>query len=150
MQIKHSSLSKEKGKKALLGHRRLLSVDMHWIAHGHNERNINAEVHLAQTSSYKVESLTGLNILLLYLYGKKKCNNFQVSKRFQRTHSVLLFCCIKLWTKAVLSSDSFFRNIVLRQEWSGRHWSRSNVESGKATKTRAPQETNPIGIGVQG
>ena len=93
MQIKHSSLSKEKGKKALLGHRRLLSVD---IAHGHNERNINAEVHLAQTSSYKVESLTGLNILLLYLYGKKKCNNFQVSKRFQRTHSVLLFCCIKL------------------------------------------------------
>ena len=37
----------------------------------------------------------------------------KLSKRFQRTHSVLLLCCLKLWTKAVLSSDlPYFRNII--------------------------------------
>ena len=74
MQIKHSSLSKEKGKITLFSHRGLLSVDMHWIAPVHNGRNINADiqVHLAQALIYKVESLAGLNILLLYLFGKKK------------------------------------------------------------------------------
>ena len=45
-----------------------------------------------------------------------------MSKQFHRTHSVLFLPCIKLWTKAVLSSDrAFFKNIVVlrdREEWS--------------------------------
>ena len=57
-------------------------------------------VHLAyvQAFFYKLESLAGENISLLYLFGKKKKikNNFQVSKQFQRTHSVLFLRCIEL------------------------------------------------------
>ena len=56
--------------------------------------NADTAVHLAhiQAFFYKLESLVGENIILLYLFGKKKKKkliNNQVSKQFQRTHSVL-------------------------------------------------------------
>ena len=65
---------------------------MHCIAPVHNEYEMNADtkVHLVQSqaSVQKAESFAGINIFLLYLFGKKK-------------------------TMAVLSSDpAFFRNIV--------------------------------------
>ena len=68
-----------------------------------------------------------------------------MSKQFQRTHSVLFLRCLELLTKAVLSSDpAFIKNIVLRDR------EECKVESGKPTKTRTSQGTNPIGIGEKG
>ena len=61
--------------------------------------NADTTVHLAHVQAffYKLESLAGENIILLYLLGKKKkLNNFQVSKQFQRTHSVLFLSCTEL------------------------------------------------------
>ena len=61
--------------------------------------NADTTVHLAHVQAffYKLESLAGENIILLYLFGKKnKLNNFQVSEQFQRTHSVLFLRCIEL------------------------------------------------------
>ena len=82
--------------------------------------NADTKVHLAhiQAFLYKLESLAGENIILLYLFGKKnKLNNFQVSEQFQRTHSVLFLRCTELWTKGVLSSDpAFIRNIVVLRD----------------------------------
>ena len=55
--------------------------------------NADTTVHLPQVQAFlcKLESLAGENIILPYLLGKKKkLNNFQVPKQFQRTHSVLL------------------------------------------------------------
>ena len=48
--------------------------------------NADTAVHLAhiQAIFYKLESLAGENIILPYLFGrKKKLNNFQVSKQFK-------------------------------------------------------------------
>ena len=110
--------------------------------------NADTTVHLAhvQDCFYKLESLAGVNIILLYLFGKKKKNYFQVSKQFQRTHGVLFLRCIELWTKAVLSSDpAFIKNIGdLRDR------EEDKVESGKPAKTRASQGTIPKGIGEKG
>ena len=61
--------------------------------------NADTTVRLAhiQAFLYKLESLAGENIILLYLFGKKKkLINFQVSKQFQRTHSVLFLRCTEL------------------------------------------------------
>ena len=66
--------------------------------------NADTKVYLAHVQAFifhKLESLAGENIILLYLFGKKnnkiyKINNFQVSKQFQRTHSVLFRHCIEL------------------------------------------------------
>ena len=62
--------------------------------------NADTAVRLAhiQAFLYKLESLAGENIILLYLFGKKKKKliNFQVSKQFQRTHSVLFLRCTEL------------------------------------------------------
>ena len=110
--------------------------------------NADTKVHLAHVQAffYKLESLSGENIILLYHFGKKKKNNFLVSKQIQSAHRVLFLGCIELWTKAVLSSDpAFFRNIVVLRDRD-----KSKVESGKPAKTRASQGTNPIGIGEKG
>ena len=109
--------------------------------------NADTAVHLAhiQAFFYKLESLAGENIILLYLFGKKK-KYFQVSKQFQRTHGVLFLRCIELWTKAVLSSDpAFIKNIVVLRDRE-----ESKVESGKPAKTRASQGTNPVAKGEKG
>ena len=54
--------------------------------------NVDTTVHLAHVQAffYKLESLAGENIILLYLFDKKK--NFQVSKQFQSNFSAALSC----------------------------------------------------------
>ena len=71
-----------------------------------------------------------------------------MSEQFQRTHSVLFLHCIELRTKAVLSSDPAFSEILLSFVIAkSDRLNKSKVESGKTVKTRASQGTNPIGIG---
>ena len=62
--------------------------------------NTDTTVHLGHVQAffYKLESLAGENnnFALSFRKKKKKKNNFQVSKQFQRTYCVSFLRCIEL------------------------------------------------------
>ena len=127
---------------------------MHCIAPVHNEYEMNADtkVHLAQAqaSVYKAESFAGLNIFLLYLFGKK---NNKITSRYLSDfkgpivsyYSAALSC--EQWPFFLVTR--LFLETLFPLVKSDRLY-KSKVESGKPAKTRASQETNPRGIDEKG
>ena len=123
---------------------------MHCVTPVHYKKEINADtkVHLAQAQAliYKAESSAALNIFLLYLFGEKKLNNFQVSQRFQGPivsyFSAALSC--EQWPFFLVTR--LFLETLLSIAKSDR-LNKSKVESCKPAKTRASQKTNPTGKG---
>ena len=113
--------------------------------------NADTKVHLAhiQAFFYKLESLAGENILLPYLFGKKK--NSKVTSRCLSNCKGLKEC----YFSAALSCEQrpFFLATRLFSEKSlsfvimkSDRLNKSKVEFGKPAKTLASQGTNPIGI----
>ena len=115
--------------------------------------NADTTVHLAHVQAffYKLESLAGENIILLYLFGKKnnkitsRClSNFKgpIVSYFSAALSCEqrpFFLVTRLSSKILLS----FVIVTSPPE-------DSKVEAGKLAKTRASQGTNPMGIGEKG
>ena len=117
--------------------------------------NADTTVHLAHVQAfffYKLESLAAENIILLYLFGKKKNNN-KITSRNQSNFKGPVVS----YFSAALSCEQrpFFlvarllSEILLSFVKSDR-LNKSKVESGKPAKTRASQGTNPTGIGEKG
>ena len=117
--------------------------------------NADTKVHLAhiQAFFYKLESLAGENIILLYLFGKKKNNkitsrclsNFKgpIVSYFSAALSCgqrEFFLVIRLLSEILLSF------VIVKSD----RLNKSKVESCKPAKTRASQGTDPIGIGEKG
>ena len=79
-----------------------------------------------------------------FIFSKITNNNFQVSKQFHRTHSVLFLRCIELWTKAVLSSDGAF---LKSEEWSPETWAKpckNEQHIGSIKDLRPPKISNQL------
>ena len=116
--------------------------------------NADTTVHLAHVQAffYKLESLAGENIILLYLFGKKnnkitsRClSNFKgpIVSYFSAALSCgqrEFFLVIRLLSEILLSF------VIVKSD----RLNKSEVESGKLAKTPASQGTNPIGIGEKG
>ena len=112
--------------------------------------NADTTVHLAHVQAffYKLESLAGENIILLYLFGKKK-NNKITSRCLSNFKGPIVS-----YFSAALSCEQrpFFLVARLLSEMllsfvKSDRLKKFKVESGKPAKTRASQGTNPIGIG---
>ena len=61
--------------------------------------NADTKIHLARVQAFFVNWKVLLEkkyFCFTFQGKKKKKNNYQVSKQFQRTHSVLFICCIEL------------------------------------------------------
>ena len=116
--------------------------------------NADTTVHLAHVQAffYKLESLAGENIILLYLFGKKnnkitsRClSNFKgpIVSYFSAALSCgqrEFFLVIRLLSEILLSF------VIVKSD----RLNKSKAESGKPAKTRASQGTNPIGIDEKG
>ena len=116
--------------------------------------NADTTVHLAHVQAffYKLESLAGENIILLYLFGKKnnkitsRClSNFKgpIVSYFSAALSCEqreFFLVIRLLSEILLSF------VIVKSD----RLNKSKVESCKPAKTRASQGTDPIGIGEKG
>ena len=102
---------------------------------------------------YKLESLAGENISLLYLFGKKK--NYKITSRCLSNFkgpivsyfSAALSCEQRpFFLVTRLFSEILLSFVIVKSD----RLNKSKVESGKTAKTRASQGTNPIGIGEKG
>ena len=118
--------------------------------------NADTTVHLAHVQAffYKLESLAGENIILLYLFGKKKKNNKITSRCLSNFKGPIVsyfsaalsceqrpfFLVTRLFSEILLSF------VIVKSD----RLNKSKVESCKPAKTRASQGTNPIGIGEKG
>ena len=116
--------------------------------------NADTTIHLAHVQAffYKLESLAGENIILLYLFGKKnnkitsRClSNFKgpIVSYFSAALSCgqrEFFLVIRLLSEILLSF------VIVKSD----RLNKSKVESCKPAKTRASQGTDPIGIGEKG
>ena len=116
--------------------------------------NADTTVHLAHVQAffYKLESLAGENIILLYLFGKKnnkitsRClSNFKgpIVSYFSAALSCgqrEFFLVIRLLSEILLSF------VIVKND----RLNKSKVESFKPAKTRASQGTDPTGIGEKG
>ena len=116
--------------------------------------NADTTVHLAHVQAffYKLESLAGENIILLYLFGKK--NNKITSRCLSNFKgpivsyfSAALSCQQRpFFLVTRLLSEILLSFVIVKSD----RLNKSKVESGKTAKTRASQGTNPIGIGEKG
>ena len=116
--------------------------------------NADTTVHLAHVQAffYKLESLAGENIILLYLFGKK--NNKITSRCLSNFKgpivsyfSAALSCGQRpFFLVAGLLTEILLSFVIVKSD----RLNKSKVESGKPAKTRASQGTNPIGIGEKG
>ena len=113
--------------------------------------NADTTVHLAHVQAffYKLESLAGENIILLYLFGKK--NNKITSRCLSNFKGPIVsyfsaalgseqrpfFLVTRLFSEILLSF------VIVKSD-------KSKVECGKPAKTRTSQGTNLIGIGEKG
>ena len=135
-------MKRKKKKRNLLGHGRLSSFDIK-IAPVHNKKNVNTDttVHLAHVQAffYKLESLAGENIILLYLFGKK--NNKITSRCLSNFKgpivsyfSPALSCEQRpFFVVARLLSEILLSFVIVKSD----RLNKSKVESGKPAKTRA-------------
>ena len=114
--------------------------------------NADTTVHLAHVQAffYKLESLAGENIILLYLFGKKK-NNKITSRCLSNFKGPIVsyfsaalgseqrpfFLVTRLFSEILLSF------VIVKSD-------KSKVECGKPAKTQTSQGTNLIGIGEKG
>ena len=111
--------------------------------------NADTTVHLAHVQAffYKLESLAGENIILLYLFGKKKKNSKVTSRCLSNCQGpkVSYFPAVLSCEQSPFSlvtrlfSEKSLPFVIMKSD----HLNKSKVEFGKPAKTRASQGTIP-------